>query len=611
MLTAVAIDVWIDDVKMMTINKFKVSNSRSYAGYFLAYTTLAILLFSAVWKDPMSRWIGIQGDANSFMWFLSWIPYELIHFHNPLMTNYLMFPRGINLMWNTSIIIPAIVLSPITLIFGPVFSFNILSTLSLSVSAFVAFVAINSFIQKRSIAFIGGLIYGFSPYMIAQSIPGHVNLTFVWYPPMVLFLINYLIIRKSSKRWTIGVALGIFTAIEILTAEEIVATTAMAGGILLVLLSITYREKVKDRFLYSIGPLVLGGFIALVLVAYPLYIQFFGIQVVHGPLQTKNVFVTDLANLVVPTPFLHFYPPWAGSIVGKFTGNNGEWDGYIGIPWLLFLVIVPFVMRRNILIRLASIFSLIITIFSFGPQLHIAGKVLPFDLPWYEIQKLPLLDNVLPSRLMNLVFLSSALVTSVVLKYLIEKYKSKGIVAAGVLVMICFYPLLPAFKYPYQTNLTPKFFTTNAVKQIPSKSVALVAPSGLTFLPELWQAEAKFRYKMPSGSLIVPNPNGIGALSLPNVSALLFELFVIQQGYVGHPLTSKKIVSLRQNILQDKIQTVIVGPFYSGPPTAIQLQGESKTKNLFIALLKHNPQYEKGVYIWKNVPELITHLKTN
>jgi len=64
--------------------------------------------------------VGKFGDAQQMMWFLGWQPFAIIHGHNPIFTNYIDYPGGVNLMWNTSALLPAVVLGPITQLAGSV-----------------------------------------------------------------------------------------------------------------------------------------------------------------------------------------------------------------------------------------------------------------------------------------------------------------------------------------------------------------------------------------------------------------------------------------------------------------------------------------------------------
>src|SRR2546425_477656 len=140
------------------------------------YVAMSVGLFSSTWwGSPRSHFIGVRGDPQLVMWFLSWTPHALTHGLNPLFTHHLNYPDGVNLMWNTLMPLAGVALWPITRVLGPVFAFNVLVTLALPISAFAAYLALLRYVTHRSAAFIGGVLYGFSPYMINQAY-GHANL---------------------------------------------------------------------------------------------------------------------------------------------------------------------------------------------------------------------------------------------------------------------------------------------------------------------------------------------------------------------------------------------------------------------------------------------------
>lgn len=115
-------------------------------------------------------------------WFLAWTPFALLHGHDPLITTWVNYPHGANLMDNASIMLPGLLAAPVTLMFGPLASFNLLATLALAGSATAAFFTLRRFAPWRPAAFVGGLFYGFSPYMVNQGY-AHINLTMVAIPP--------------------------------------------------------------------------------------------------------------------------------------------------------------------------------------------------------------------------------------------------------------------------------------------------------------------------------------------------------------------------------------------------------------------------------------------
>src|SRR5580765_3928148 len=78
------------------------------------YLALAVAAFSNTWLSPTHRWIGGDPDPALFIWHLRWLPFALADGHNPFLSNYLSYPDGFNLMWNTSVLWPAFVLAPAT-----------------------------------------------------------------------------------------------------------------------------------------------------------------------------------------------------------------------------------------------------------------------------------------------------------------------------------------------------------------------------------------------------------------------------------------------------------------------------------------------------------------
>ena len=129
--------------------------------WLLSFVLLAALLFNQGWSAPSLNQIGggpDDADARLATWFLAWAPHALGHGLNPLFSASVDYPQGINLMWNTSMVFPALVLTPITAAFGPVVSYNALTTLALSLSAWCAYLAAWSRMNGWSTAMVAPAI---------------------------------------------------------------------------------------------------------------------------------------------------------------------------------------------------------------------------------------------------------------------------------------------------------------------------------------------------------------------------------------------------------------------------------------------------------------------
>jgi hypothetical protein len=112
------------------------------------YTALTIALFSKGLFTGGGTIVGAHGDPPLFIWYLQWLPFALGHHLNPLLTTYLHHPSGANLMWNTSIVFPALVLAPVTIAFGPITAYNVLCVTAVASSAWCGYLAARRFTRS-------------------------------------------------------------------------------------------------------------------------------------------------------------------------------------------------------------------------------------------------------------------------------------------------------------------------------------------------------------------------------------------------------------------------------------------------------------------------------
>src|SRR5258708_12810597 len=143
------------------------------------YIALAVLWFWSTWSAPAGTYVGNAGDPQAHMWYLRWVPYAITHFKNPFFTHYLGWPDGVNVMWNNAnaVVAPALLLYPVTTIFGVVRSFNVMPRLAVALSAFCAYLRSARFVETTGGRPRRGLLFGFVP-----SFPPHALLPF---PPPI------------------------------------------------------------------------------------------------------------------------------------------------------------------------------------------------------------------------------------------------------------------------------------------------------------------------------------------------------------------------------------------------------------------------------------------
>ena len=174
-------------------------------------------------------------------------------------------------MQNTSVPLLGIVVTPITLVFGPVSSANFLMVLAMPVSATAAFVVLRKWGVWALAAALGGLMYGFSPYMVGQSL-GHLSLVFLPLPPFIALVVVSILQRRGSPL-RLGIALGILIAAQFLISPEVLATVAILVAVGVLCAAVRYRRHLRLTARYATVPICVAVGVAVVLLAYPIWMM--------------------------------------------------------------------------------------------------------------------------------------------------------------------------------------------------------------------------------------------------------------------------------------------------------------------------------------------------
>jgi hypothetical protein len=171
--------------------KSKVARVFQRCGFsaLFIYTAISILFFArSLLPDFAGAYTGRGPDPANFNWFLVWWPYAIAHRINPFITHAVYAPRGLNLAWSTTIPLAGLLVAPITTIYGPVVAYNLLSIASPALAAWTAFILCRHVSQSYRPALLGGYIFGFSSYMLGQTLGGHLHMALVFPVPLALYL---------------------------------------------------------------------------------------------------------------------------------------------------------------------------------------------------------------------------------------------------------------------------------------------------------------------------------------------------------------------------------------------------------------------------------------
>ncbi len=278
----------------------------------------------------------------------------MLHGHDPFFSSYINYPSGVNLLTNTGAPLLGLLSMPITLLWGPIASYNVMMTLGLAASATSGYVFISHWVRWKPAAFLGGLLYGFSPYEIAQG-AGHLNLVFVPVPPMILLCLYKLATHRGSASRN-GLLLGGLIVAQFFISTEVLADTAVIALIGLVLLAVAGREKWRSYLPHAAIGIGVGGGLAAVLLAYPVWFALAGPASISGPIQLiPQAYRADLLGPIIPTNFQLLAPAQLVHISSNFAGNPVENGSYLGVPLLLVLSIGTIYLWRRSDVRVCAI----------------------------------------------------------------------------------------------------------------------------------------------------------------------------------------------------------------------------------------------------------------
>ena len=501
------------------------------AGVAVVYLALSILANRSAWAHGIAHTIQTAGgnDVPEEVWFLAQTPWVLLHGHNPLVNNWLNAPVGINLMDNTTMPLLGIVGFPVTALFGPIATFNVLLDLSIFASALSFYAMARRFVRWWPAAFVGGLLYGFSPFT-AGTANGHIFLLFQAVPPLVILSVDRFLRSENTSPVLSGVAVGLCFVAQFYVSTEafasLVVMTVIAAvlGLALVL----YKHVPLDR-----GRVLTFAGSAVVVVAlgtgYGAWLALAGPNHITGPAQPATAIAgitVDPLSVVVPTTNQKFTLGDGALGDSLVAARDANWHivfdapiengAYIGVPLILALVIGSIVLRRKRIALFCTAMGALALVMSMGSHLHLDGHRTGIPLPFIVIEHLPLLNSSVASRWIAYFWLFASLLLALLLDAVFaavvtngRRARAEGAAVGSLLALVVLVPLLPAWPYASAPASVPTWFT-DAARSLPAGSAALVYPisSSTDDSAMLWQAMANMQFRQPGGFAVIPGANG-------------------------------------------------------------------------------------------------------
>ena len=492
----------------------------------LYYLVAAVALTMWLWRDPASRLVAANPyDSDQFAWFFRYDATAVAHLRLPaLSTAGMNAPVGVNLMWNTPMLLPGVLLAPLTLLAGPQASITVLLTAGFAGSALAMFAVARRWGASGQAAAAAGLVYGFSPALI-QSAQGHDDLQFALLPPLLIDAVLALATgrcgpgRRAAAR--AGGWLGLLAAAQILIAEELLFDSAVAAAIAVAVLAASGPPG--HRLAGRAGDLLAGAGAAVgacaLIAGYPLWEQFLGPIRQRGSPFPPDYYKNDLAGFVRPSAALLLHTRGSAAFAAAFQGGPPEYLAYLGWPMLITLATVTALFWRRPPVRIAAVTLALLEVLSLGGTLLAGGHEHPsVTLPWYWLQTLPIAGSVVPDRFSILADGAAAALLAFGIDAARARWpaprwpRARAVIA--VIVVAAIAPLVP---HPLPAGSDPPvpagWTATFAALRLPAGAHVLVLPIPVsTFTEPLrWEADTGVPSSMFGGYFMGPARSGQAA----------------------------------------------------------------------------------------------------
>jgi len=580
------------------------------AHYFLAgagYLVVSVVLWWHVWTShPTTTATCGCGDPALFTWFLEWPAFALSHAKSLFFSGALFHPHGINLLANTSVLAIGIPLAPITWAFGPIATLNVASTVVPVATGLCAFWMLRRFVTWMPAAFVGGLLYAFSPFVLQSLAFGHLMTADLALLPLVVGALDELLIRQRRSAWLVGVLLGLALCVQFFVSTEVLAITLLSGALGIVVLAgygiVVDRTATAAHARVAVPGLVATAVTTLVLLAYPAW------YALAGPAHLSGQIWPHIPVIGGYTPN-SFIDPGSGATrsllleIGGYLGTPLASSSYIGWGMLVVVVVGLIAWRRDRRLWFFATMALISAALSLGERKH-------HWVPWQLFDRTPVLDNVVEQRFMAICYLALAVLLAVILERAWRSVPPRGasgvspswrgawrIAMVALAVGVSLGPMANAFasSLPYAVRSVdlPQWYAVRGANLAPGQ-VLLAYPAPFSGIQSsmAWQAVNGMRYAQAGGGGPQGTPGRAGA-QRPGFMVLANLGF----GFAAAPTaTPVELRAVRAALSAWKV-TMVVIPNRAGPSILV---GHDATyaAAFMTAALGEVPRYEDSAWVW-------------
>ena len=169
-------------------------------------------------------------DTASYVWGFWWMAHQVTHLANPWFTGLMAAPAGVQLGFHTVMPLPGLLLTPVTLIFGPSASYNLVVLITPGLLSYATYRAARLWLPSATGAIAAGAFFGLSA-MLTEQAWYHLNIALgAVFLPMALEA-SVRLRRTPGRRQAI--TLGLVMGAAVLTDQESAVLAAIVTGLAL------------------------------------------------------------------------------------------------------------------------------------------------------------------------------------------------------------------------------------------------------------------------------------------------------------------------------------------------------------------------------------------
>ncbi|MEH0975081.1 hypothetical protein V6U77_28520 [Micromonospora sp. CPCC 205546] len=357
-----------------------------------SFVALGFWVTARLWLRPSHGIRDNRTDQSQFEWMMAHGARVVTDFVDPFTSDRMNVPETVNLMANTSVLSVSLPMTPVTLLFGTRASFLLFLTLGMIATATAWYFLLSRVVVgSRGPAWLGAAFCAYAPAMVSHA-NAHPNIVSQYVVPLIVW--RALRLAEPGRWLRNGLLLAAVVVWQAFLNLEVLLMTAIGLGVVVGALALG-RPELRRRARPFLAGLAVAAAAALVVLAYPLYVQFFGPGAYHGLSRLIRGYSTDLASFVAYS---------RESLAGDARGAQGlaknptEENAFFGWPLVVLVVALLWWLRRDVVVRGLAVLALFFGLLSLGREVQLGGRGTGIPGPWAALENLPVLHSVVPTR---------------------------------------------------------------------------------------------------------------------------------------------------------------------------------------------------------------------